>query len=125
MLWCTLFLCNWATFSLEGADIQPLSESIVVEVINEVSILSGEELRATPAELEMLFQAPDLLQTGRRSRARLEADDGTITRIGSNTLFSFDEKTRSINLKRGSLLFHSPEGRGEGVSSPHRRQPRL
>jgi hypothetical protein len=99
---------------LEGRSIQPLTESTVVEVINEVSILSGEGLQATPAELNARFKAPDFLQTGRRSRARLEADDGTITRIGSNTLFSFDEKNRSINLKRGSLLFHSPEGRGGG-----------
>ena len=43
----------------------------MVEVINEVSILSGEELQA-PANWRC-FSAPDLLQTGRRSRARLEA----------------------------------------------------
>jgi len=87
---------------------------VVVEVINEVSIFAGDSTDAVPAETDMLFRAPDLLQTGRRSRARLEADDGTITRVGSNTLFSFDANSRSVNLKRGSLLFHSPEGKGGG-----------
>ena len=109
-----LALLNWTTATLEARSIQPLTESTVVEVINDVSILSGEALQPSPAGLNARFKAPDFLQTGRRSRARLEADDGTITRIGSNTLFSFDEKSRSINLKRGSLLFHSPEGRGGG-----------
>ena len=91
-----------------------LDESTIIEVINEVKVLSGAEMEATPAKPEMRFQSPDFLQTGRRSRARLEADDGTVTRIGANTLFSFEETDRKINLKKGSLLFHSPEGRGGG-----------
>ena len=95
-------------------EVKPLTESTIIEVINSVNILTGEDLEARPAKAEMLFKAPDFLETGRRSRARLEAEDGTITRIGSNTLFSFDDSSRTINLKRGSLLFHSPEGRGGG-----------
>jgi len=91
-----------------------LTESVIVEKINEVDILAGAELEAQPAHEGELFKAPDFLQTGRSSRARLEAEDGTITRVGSNTLFSFEETDRTINLKRGSLLFHSPEGRGGG-----------
>ena len=114
MLGLIVAALNGSIALLEARSIQPLTESTVVEVINDVSILSGEQLEPTPASLNTRFKAPDFLQTGRRSRARLEADDGTITRIGSNTLFSFDEKNRSINLKRGSLLFHSPEGRGGG-----------
>lgn len=97
-----------------AAEIEPLKKSTLVEVINEVKILQGKDLTPVPAEEAMLFSAPDFLETGRRSRARLEADDGTITRVGSNTLFSFDQASRSINLDRGSLLFHSPEGRGGG-----------
>jgi hypothetical protein len=62
----------------------------------------------------MTFKSPDFLQTGRQSRARLMAKDGTITRVGANTLFSFEETDRTINLKSGSLLFHSPSGRGGG-----------
>ena len=96
------------------SDLLPLRESVVEEVINQVSILTGENLEEVPAVTNMVFKAPDFLQTGRRSRARLKAEDGTITRIGSNSLFSFDEASRTINLKRGSILFHSPEGRGGG-----------
>jgi len=91
-----------------------LDESVIVEIVNEVDILTGQDLAAQPAELGEVLQATDFLQTGRRSRARLEAADGTITRVGANTLFSFQGGDRSINLERGSLLFHSPEGRGGG-----------
>ncbi len=83
-------------------------------MVNEVEVLTGEDLEPHPAVEGELFQAPDFLETGRRSRARLAAADGTITRVGSNTLFSFDETSRTINLRKGSLLFHSPEGKGGG-----------
>ena len=113
-----LGLGSLALGSIIGAhaqdEILPLTESKIIEVVNSVQVLTGEELEAVPAVTDMLFQAPDFLETGRRSRARLKAEDGTITRIGSNTLFSFDDASRTINLKRGSLLFHSPEGRGGG-----------
>lgn len=119
----SLFLCLFSlslayffigSTPMQASEIQALTKSKVVEVINEVSILSGESLEPVPATENMLFKAPDFLQTGRRSRARLEAEDGTITRVGSNTLFSFDESSRTINLKKGSVLFHSPEGKGGG-----------
>jgi|GEM_PF-1753846 len=100
--------------SLGQNDPVELTESVIIEKINEVDVLTGKDLKAHPAEQGELFQIPDFLQTGRSSRARLEADDGTVTRVGSNTLFSFEGSDRTINLKRGSLLFHSPEGRGGG-----------
>lgn len=92
----------------------PLVRSTIMEVVNQVDILTGEEMKVVSAAPDMLFQYPDFLQTGRRSRARLEAEDGTVTRVGANTLFSFDASDRTINLDRGSLLFHSPTGRGGG-----------
>jgi|GEM_PF-5511615 len=100
--------------SLGQNDPVELTEAVIIEKINEVDVLTGKDLEAHPAEPGELFKIPDFLQTGRSSRARLEADDGTVTRVGSNTLFSFVGSNRTINLKRGSLLFHSPEGRGGG-----------
>jgi hypothetical protein len=58
---------------------------------------------------------PDILRTGNSSRAELIAKDETITRIGANTIFSFDPASRTIDLKQGSLLFHSPHGKGGGT----------
>ena len=64
--------------------------------------------------LREVLRAPDQLQTGRQSRAELEAPDGTITRIGANTLFYFDRASRELQLTQGSVLFHSPAGKGGG-----------
>ena len=109
-----LFLVLLFPIGLSAESAVPLTQSKITEIVKDVSILRGEELKAVPAVENQIFKAPDFLQTGRRSRARMEAEDGTITRVGSNTLFSFDQQERSINLKQGSVLFHSPEGRGGG-----------
>ena len=39
----------------------------------------------------------------------------TITRIGANTVFSFEPTGRDINLEKGNVLFHSPAGKGGGT----------
>ena len=114
VLHSVLLVALTAAFQANAREIKPLTESTLIEVVNKVEILKGEDLKATPAKESMVFRAPDFMQTGRRSRARMEAEDGTITRVGSNTLFSFDQGSRTINLKKGSILFHSPEGRGGG-----------
>ncbi|HEV2696026.1 MAG TPA: FecR family protein, partial [Verrucomicrobiae bacterium] len=62
-----------------------------------------------------IFSMPDILRTGPASRAELIAADETVTRVGANTIFSFDPATRTIDLKQGSLLFHSPHGKGGGT----------
>jgi hypothetical protein len=43
------------------------------------------------------------------------AEDQTITRVGANTLFSFEPNERVINLREGSVLFQSPSGKGGGT----------
>lgn len=93
----------------------PFSRATVTKIVNDVKIVDAESLEQSPARVDRMFEAPDLMATARRSRAELLAPDGTITRVGSNTIFAFDAKQRTIDLKTGSLLFHSPEGKGGGT----------
>lgn len=97
----------------------PLEQSVVVEAVGDVwRIPEGTRPQVRAAKSAQLH-APDQLRTDRHARAELEAPDGTITRLGANTLFAFDRATRSMKLERGSLLFHSPTGRGGGtIASP-------
>ena len=93
----------------------PLNESTFTEVIKSVEVVAGADKTATPAKANEIFRAPDLVRTGGDSRAELTAPDQTITRIGANTVFSFEPSGRNLNLERGSVLFHSPKGNGGGT----------
>jgi len=92
----------------------PLTESTFTEIIREVNTLSAAG-NPTSAKLNDLLKAPDRVRTGPESRAELTAADETITRVGANTVFSFSDSGRTLNLEQGNLLFHSPKGKGGGT----------
>jgi len=108
LLFVSIALCR---VSADGA---ALTESKVTEIIKEVNLLPASTATAAPAKLNDLVKAPDRVRTGAQSRTELTAPDNTITRIGANTVFSFENQGRTLNLEQGSLLFHSPKGKGGG-----------
>jgi hypothetical protein len=93
----------------------PLNESTFTEVVNSVEVVAGADKSESPAKANELFKAPDLVRTGADSRAELTAPDQTITRVGANTVFSFEPAGRNLNLEQGSVLFHPPKGMGGGT----------
>jgi FecR protein len=109
----TSFSCAILVITAGFVSAAPLTESTVSEVIKDVSVL--RDSTATPAKLNDVVRAPDRVRTGPESRAELTAPDQTITRIGANTVFSFESEGRVLNLESGSLLFHSPKGAGGGT----------
>jgi hypothetical protein len=92
-----------------------LTESTFTEVIKDVNVVSLATQAAQPARVQEIVKAPDLVRTGPDSRAELTAPDQTITRIGANAVFSFEPAGRNIDLRQGSILFHSPAGKGGGA----------
>ena len=92
-----------------------LKSSKVTQVVNDVEIISADSQNKKTAVVDDIFAMPDILRTGNASRAELVAQDKTITRVGANTIFSFDPGNRTIDLQQGSLLFHSPHGKGGGT----------
>lgn len=92
----------------------PLTESTFTEIINDVNTLTTVG-NATPAKLDEVLKAPERVRTGPKSRAELTAPDHTITRVGANTVFSYADSGRTLNLEKGCLLFHPPKGQGGGT----------
>jgi len=92
----------------------PLIESTFTEIIHDVNTLSAAG-SAAPAKVSDLLKAPDRVRTGPESRAELTAPDKTITRIGANTVFSYANNGRTLNLEQGNVLFHAPKGLGGGT----------
>ena len=52
------------------------------------------------------------VRTGIQSRAELLFQDNTLTRLGSDALFSFKAGTRDMTLDRGTMLLQVPKGLG-------------
>ena len=94
---------------------EPFTQSKFSDVIKDVNVVAADTKAATPAAVNVVVKAPDLVRTGPASRAELTASDQTITRIGANTVFSFEPNSRTVNLEQGSVLFHAPKGKGGGV----------
>jgi hypothetical protein len=92
----------------------PIDHAKITEVVNNVTLLDPHSWNASPAKTDETFRAPEIMKTGAQSRSELVADDQTITRVGADTLFSFEPHERVINLKEGSILFQAPSGRGGG-----------
>src|SRR5665213_3819850 len=112
---------KWIALMLLGGFMSPsissaidLKQSKFTQVVNNVEIITADKALHSAA-INDIFSMPDVLRTGPDSRAELEATDGTITRVGANTIFSFEPASRTIKLEQGSLLFHSPHGKGGGT----------
>jgi hypothetical protein len=104
--------CAAAVSSSSAID---LKQSKLTQVVNDVQIISTASQTKKVATVNDIFSMPDVLRTGAASRAELVASDETVTRVGANTIFSFDAANRTIDLQQGSLLFHSPHGKGGGT----------
>ena len=108
---CCLFALGLSVRPLAAA---PLTESIFTEIFHEVNTLTPAG-NIAPAKVNDLLKSHERVRTGAHSRAELTAADHTITRVGANTVFSFADSGRTLQLEKGSLLFHSPKGNGGGT----------
>src|SRR2546427_6398101 len=111
----TTLICTLLAARLAVASAAQFSESTITEIIKDVNVIPATTTASSPAALNQLVKAPDMVRTGADSRAELTAPDKTITRVGANTVFSFETTDRVLNLQKGSLLFHSPKGVGGGM----------
>jgi hypothetical protein len=110
----TLLIIGLALACQFSGGAAPLTESTFTEIINDVSTVAANG-SAAPSKVSDLLKAPERVRTGPQSRAELTAPDQTITRIGANTIFSFADNGRTLNLEQGNVLFHAPKGQGGGT----------
>ena len=94
----------------------PFTRATVTRVENRVDrgeVRAGRTIRR-PAAVADVIRDNNFLLTETESRAELEYEDGSVVRIGQNTVFSFDAATRRLTLEKGSLIFYIPSGSGGG-----------
>src|SRR5438045_6745957 len=102
----------FGAFVLTGAIIVSLAlsqtpepEGHVTAVFHDVQLLP-EQADARPAAMNDKVDDGTALRTGHDSRSELTFADLTITRLGENTIFSFNRAGRSVRLDSGSILLY-------------------
>jgi hypothetical protein len=101
------FLC--AAGMSSGAD---LSQAVVRQKVNVVTLAPSLTGEAHPAAPGAVIHDENVVRTGTESRAELEFTDLTLARLGSNSIFSFDAKARTMNFTQGAVLFSKPTNSG-------------
>src|ERR1700736_5765345 len=86
-------------------------EGHVTAIFHEVQLLP-EQAAARSAAINDKVDDGTALRTGDDSRSELTFADLTITRLGANTIFSFNKAGRSVRLDRGSILLYARKNSG-------------
>jgi len=88
-----------------------MKEARVTQVVKDVKILSSQG-GPRPATVSDTVRGDTAVRTGAESRAELTFGDLTIARLGANTIFSFNEGSRTVDLGNGAILLRVPKGSG-------------
>lgn len=89
----------------------PKTEARVTQIIKDVKLLSFKS-PARPAAVNDEVRENTAVRTGDESRSELTFEDLTITRLGANTIFSFNKAGRSGTLGSGAVLLRVPKDSG-------------
>jgi hypothetical protein len=87
----------------------PLNQALVSQIIRDVRLLEAHAA-PRPAAVNDKVTLGTAVRTGVDSRAELTFPDLTITRLGANTIFSFKQGARELNLTSGAVLLEVPPG---------------
>ena len=88
-------------------------EARVTQIVRDVKLLPAQQ-EARPAVLNDQVREGIPVRTGDKSRSELTFTDLTISRLGANTIFSFDNAGRAVQLDGGSVLVRVPKNSGGG-----------
>src|SRR4029077_9492422 len=89
----------------------PEPEARVTRIIHDVQLMPAQAT-ARPAVLDDKVDEHTGVRTGDDSRSELTFGDLTITRLGANTIFTFNKPGRSVRLESGSILLYVRKGSG-------------
>ena len=98
--------------AIPAATAAQLQAARITRIIKDVKLLPGQAAPRAAVENDSVG-AGTAVRTGVESRTELTFADLTITRLGANTIFSFNEGTREIGLGGGAMLVQVPRGGAE------------
>ena len=98
-----------------GVSAAVFKQGEITQIFREVKTL--EASGAHDARLNEMISGDQSIKTGPQSRAELRFADQSLTRLGADTIFSFQQGTRELELKQGTILFSDSKGCGRGEDS--------
>jgi hypothetical protein len=103
----SLLVCASFVMVRPAAFAAELQSARITQIIKDVRLLPGQAA-PRPAAVSDDVKSGTAVRTGAESRAELTFTDLTITRLGENTVFSFNEGTRNLTLGSGAILVQVP-----------------
>ncbi len=88
-----------------------LESATVAEIKNEVQYQAADGTERA-AKVEEVVQGQDIIKTGGGSMVELEFPDGTLTRLGSHSAFTFTAEGREVQTHSGLSVIFIPKGMG-------------
>jgi hypothetical protein len=107
-------LASVAFFLSSPTAMAAATEARVTQVIREVKLLPSKA-DERPATVNDKVSEDTGVKTGGGSRSELTFADMTITRLGSNTIFSFTRAGHTAKVDSGSILLRVPKDSGGGT----------
>ena len=104
-------LLLFLTLPLAHLGAAQLQQARLSQVIKDVKLLPGQTA-PRPAHISDEVRNGTAVRTGLESRAELTFIDQTLARLGANTIFSFDQGTRKLELGGGAMLLRVPKNAG-------------
>ncbi|MFN2477305.1 MAG: FecR domain-containing protein [Chthoniobacterales bacterium] len=86
----------------------------VTQIVREVKLLPGSAAARAAALNDTVYDGT-AVRTGDSSRSELTFTDLTITRVGANSIFSFNKAGRNVDIETGSVLLRVPKNSGGGA----------
>src|SRR5437660_9572021 len=87
------------------------NEASITRIVNDVQ-LGAAQTAPHPASLNDKVADGSSVETGMDSRTELTFANQALARLSANTIFSFNEGTRNLDLARGAMLLRVPKGAG-------------
>jgi hypothetical protein len=105
--WGGLIVIFWFVGAVPFVTADQLQQARVSQVIQDVRLLKAQGAPQAAVVNDQVTQGMGV-RTGVESRAELTFTDLTITRLGANTIFSFKQGAREVDLKSGAVLLQVP-----------------
>ena len=102
-----------AVLFIAGLAVAANKEARVTQIVRDVKLLPSDAA-ARAAVVNDRVAEDTGVRTGGDSRSELTFSDLTITRLGSNSIFSFNKAGRNVQLESGSILLRVPKDSGGG-----------